>query len=137
MPNPLLHTISHVRRLPWREGLCQITLEQGIICRLAPQNHGQQDGEGVLNAEGGLAIPPFVEPHIYLDTTQTAGDLHWNDSGTLFEGIARWAERKAILTHEDVKTPPRYVIRHGQVIAETPSSPSRLYLAQPETVDFR
>ncbi|WP_074011735.1 cytosine deaminase [Candidatus Sodalis sp. SoCistrobi] len=103
MPNPLLHTISHVR-LPWREGLWQITLEQGVIRRLAPQNHGQQDGEGVLNAEGGLAILPFVEPHIHLDTTQTAGDPRWNESGTLFEGIARWAERKTTLTHEDVKT---------------------------------
>lgn len=103
MPNPLLQTISHVR-LPWPEGLWQITLEQGIIRRLVPQNHGQRDGEEVLNAEGGLAIPPFVEPHIHLDTTQTAGDPRWNESGTLFEGIARWAERKAELTHEDVKT---------------------------------
>jgi cytosine deaminase len=52
---------------------------------------------------GGLALPPFVEPHIHLDTTQTAGVPHWNQSGTLFEGIERWAERKALLTHEDVK----------------------------------
>ncbi|VTO25479.1 cytosine deaminase [Klebsiella pneumoniae] len=28
----------------------------------------------VLNARGGLAIPPFIEPHIHLDTTQTAGE---------------------------------------------------------------
>ncbi|MCD4630559.1 cytosine deaminase, partial [Proteus mirabilis] len=27
----------------------------------------------------------------------------WNQSGTLFEGIERWAERKALLTHDDVK----------------------------------
>ncbi|ESG79359.1 cytosine deaminase, partial [Salmonella enterica subsp. enterica serovar Kentucky str. ATCC 9263] len=47
--------------------------------------------------------PPFVEPHIHLDTTQTAGEPSWNQSGTLFEGIERWAERKAMLTHEDVK----------------------------------
>lgn len=102
MHHPLLQSITHVR-LPWREGLWQITLDQGKIRQLAPQNHGQQPAEGVLNAEGGLAIPPFVEPHVHLDTTQTAGDPHWNQSGTLFEGIARWAERKATLTTEDVK----------------------------------
>lgn len=41
--------------------------------------------------------------HISTDTTQTAGEPSWNQSGTLFEGIERWAERKAMLTHEDVK----------------------------------
>lgn len=50
-----------------------------------------------------MAIAPFIEPHIHLDTTQTAGEPSWNLSGTLFEGIERWAERKALLTHEDVK----------------------------------
>ncbi|MGL4821301.1 MAG: cytosine deaminase, partial [Bacilli bacterium] len=47
--------------------------------------------------------PPFVEPHVHLDTTLTAGEPRWNVSGTLFEGIERWAERKSMLTHEDVK----------------------------------
>ncbi|WP_407239250.1 hypothetical protein [Escherichia coli] len=42
-----------------------------------------------------------MEPHIHLDTTQTAGQPNWNQSGTLFEGIERWAERKALLTHDD------------------------------------
>ncbi len=56
-----------------------------------------------LDGEGGLVTAPFVEPHIHLDTTQTAGQPSWNQSGTLFEGIERWAERKAMLTHEDVK----------------------------------
>ncbi|RAN85780.1 cytosine deaminase, partial [Bacillus sp. SRB_28] len=45
-----------------------------------------------------------IEPHIHLDTTLTAGEPEWNLSGTLFEGIQRWSERKAFLTHEDVKT---------------------------------
>jgi cytosine deaminase len=63
----------------------------------------EQVSADTLDAMGGLALPPFVEPHIHLDTTQTAGVPHWNQSGTLFEGIERWAERKALLTHEDVK----------------------------------
>ncbi|WP_286262589.1 cytosine deaminase [Thalassotalea atypica] len=57
----------------------------------------------VIDANGGMATAPFIEPHIHLDTTQTAGQPAWNRSGTLFEGIDRWAERKATITHEDVK----------------------------------
>ena len=48
-----------------------------------------------LDGAGGLAVPPFIEPHIHLDTTQTAGQPEWNRSGTLFEASKRWAQRKA------------------------------------------
>ena len=30
---------------------------------------------GALTPRGRLAIPPFVEPHIHLDATLTAGEL--------------------------------------------------------------
>ena len=39
---------------------------------------------------------------MHLDTTLTAGEPRWNESGTLFEGIQIWSERKKSLTHEDV-----------------------------------
>lgn len=58
----------------------------------------------ILDGEEGIIYPPFVEPHIHLDATQTAGQPNWNQSGTLFEGIERWAERKSLLSHEDVKS---------------------------------
>jgi len=104
-----LQWINNVR-LPWREGLWQIEIQQGKIPRVAPQP--QKIAGGVsLDAEGGLAIPPFIEPHIHLDTTQTAGEPAWNQSGTLFEGIERWAERKALLTHEDVKQRARQTLK--------------------------
>ena len=90
-------------RLQGREGLWQLTIENGRFSRIEPQDTATLPLGEVLDAEGGLAIPPFVEPHIHLDTTQTAGEPSWNQSGTLFEGIERWAERKAMLTHEDVK----------------------------------
>jgi cytosine deaminase len=91
-------------RLPGREGLWQITIENGRFGAITPMVETRVYGShDVLNAHGGLALPPFVEPHIHLDTTQTAGEPAWNISGTLFEGIERWAERKATLTHEDVK----------------------------------
>ncbi len=56
-----------------------------------------------LNVEGRLVSPPFVESHIHLDSALTAGEPRWNESGTLFEGIDIWRERKASLTVEDVK----------------------------------
>ncbi|MCI1899118.1 MAG: cytosine deaminase [Enterobacter sp.] len=90
-------------RLPGREGLWQIAIEQGRFGEIIPMGEGRDESYEVLNARGGLAIPPFIEPHIHLDTTQTAGEPNWNQSGTLFEGIERWAERKALLSHEDVK----------------------------------
>lgn len=90
-------------RLSGHEGLWQLAIEQGRIAHIVPQPEGQEWCNDVLDAQGGLAQPAFVEPHIHLDTTQTAGQPAWNQSGTLFEGIERWAERKALLAHEDVK----------------------------------
>lgn len=104
-----LQWINNVR-LPWREGLWQIEIQQGKIARVAPQPQNIAGG-AALDAEGGLAITPFIEPHIHLDTTQTAGEPAWNQSGTLFEGIERWAERKALLTHEDVKQRARQTLK--------------------------
>lgn len=90
-------------RLPGREGLWQLGIENGYFQSITPMADTRHESLEVLNARGGLAIPPFIEPHIHLDTTQTAGEPNWNQSGTLFEGIERWAERKAMLTHDDVK----------------------------------
>ena len=90
-------------RLADRDGLWQIAIDKGRFGEITPMGEARDESYEVLNARGGLAIPPFIEPHIHLDTTQTAGEPNWNQSGTLFEGIERWAERKALLSHEDVK----------------------------------
>jgi len=97
-----LRAIKNVR-LPDCQGLWQIDIEKGKIRQIISQPQVDVVGDDVLDAQGGMALPPFIEPHIHLDTTQTAGEPSWNISGTLFEGIERWAERKALLTHEDVK----------------------------------
>ncbi|SMQ24583.1 cytosine deaminase [Pantoea agglomerans] len=90
-------------RLPWRDGLWQIAIADGKIARISAQPQHASPADESLDGEGGIACAPFIEPHIHLDTTQTAGEPAWNQSGTLFEGIERWAERKAMLSHEDVK----------------------------------
>ncbi|MGD8107472.1 cytosine deaminase [Pantoea sp. FN0302] len=102
MASTELQWINHLR-LPQREGLWQIEIAGGKIAAIRPQPALADRSANALDAEGGLALPPFVEPHIHLDTTQTAGEPAWNQSGTLFEGIERWAERKALLSPEDVK----------------------------------
>lgn len=89
-------------RLAGREGMWQILCQGGVIRAIEPMSTPLLAAHE-LDGEQGLVIPPFIKPHIHLDTTQTAGEPSWNLSGTLFEGIERWAERKALLTHEDVK----------------------------------
>lgn len=58
--------------------------------------------EKEVDLGGNLVLPPFVEPHIHLDTALTAGEPRWNQKGTLFEGIEIWSERKKSLNREDV-----------------------------------
>ena len=102
MRTATLELIQNVR-LNGRAGLWQIALQEGRIKTIEPMGAPRQEHQQVLDGKGGLATAPFIEPHIHLDTTQTAGQPNWNQSGTLFEGIERWAERKALLSHEDVK----------------------------------
>ncbi|NQD95303.1 cytosine deaminase [Pseudomonas sp. CrR25] len=97
-------------RLRGREGLFRIELAGERIAAIDSQPTQVVGAIGDLDAAGNLVVPPFVEPHIHLDATLTAGEPAWNMSGTLFEGIERWAERKALVTHEDTKTRARKAI---------------------------
>lgn len=56
--------------------------------------------EQVIDAAGKLMVPPFVDPHVHLDSTMTAGDPEWNETGTLFDGIRIWSDRKETLSHK-------------------------------------
>lgn len=89
----------------------QILIEDGVIRAIVDNGAELKTDAAVIDAEGGMALPPFCEPHIHLDTTQTAGEPNWNISGTLFEGIERWAERKAMLSIEDVKVRAKQTLK--------------------------
>ena len=56
----------------------------------------------VIDAEGQLLSPPFVDPHFHMDATLSLGIPRINRSGTLLEGIALWGELKPLLTHDAV-----------------------------------
>ncbi|MEO7146903.1 MAG: amidohydrolase family protein, partial [Terrimesophilobacter sp.] len=72
---------------------------------------GDAEARTVIEANGALISTPFVEPHVHLDATLTAGEPRWNESGTLWEGIACWSERKPLLTRDDVVSRAEEVLR--------------------------
>ena len=78
-----------------------IAITDGKIAAIAP--HIAQSARLELDLQGQVVSPPFVESHIHLDSALTAGEPRWNQSGTLFEGIEIWRDRKQTLTLEDVK----------------------------------
>jgi cytosine/creatinine deaminase len=79
-----------------------IAIEAGQIVAIAPQI--QATAKITLEIDRQLVSPPFVESHIHLDSAMTVGQPRWNESGTLFEGIEIWRDRKQSLSLDDVKT---------------------------------
>jgi cytosine deaminase len=79
-----------------------IAIQDGVIVEIAPQIPGS--AKIVLEIQKQLVSPPFVESHVHLDSALTIGQPSWNQSGTLFEGIEIWRDRKQTLSLDDVKT---------------------------------
>lgn len=93
-------------KLYGQEGIWNITVQEGKIVSITPATLEMDKVDSTsINVEGKLVLPPFVEPHIHLDYVLTAGTPRWNQSGTLFEGIQCWSERKLVIkeTKEDIK----------------------------------
>ncbi|MGF1570455.1 MAG: cytosine deaminase [Nodosilinea sp.] len=88
-------------RLHGTPDLVDIGLQGGTIQAMAP--HIEQLADQELAVGGKLVSPPFVESHIHLDSALTVGQPRWNQSGTLFEGIDIWRDRKQSLSLQDVK----------------------------------
>ena len=88
------------------------------------KSHMYYDNE-VIDAQGNLVIPPFVEPHIHLDATLTAGQPSYNLSGTLFEGINVWSEYKKNVPYnvqtikKNAKDAIKMMLRYGVQIIRT------------------
>mgnify|MGYP000381215398 CR=1 FL=1 len=87
-----------------------VKIESGQFVEIAPKIVAGDD-EQVIDATNKLLLPPFVDPHVHLDATQTAGDPEWNQTGTLFDGIRIWGERKKTLTEADVKARAKQAIK--------------------------
>ncbi|HJA74032.1 MAG TPA: cytosine deaminase [Candidatus Limosilactobacillus faecipullorum] len=79
-----------------------VQIEDGKFSQIET-NLTAKPGETVIDGEGKLLLPPFIDSHVHLDSTLTAGEPEWNETGTLFDGIRIWSERKKDLTKADVK----------------------------------
>ncbi|TMU28690.1 cytosine deaminase [Halomonas sp. ATBC28] len=90
-------------RLRQRPELYRLEIENGTFTSITVQDAPQTASEGQIDAGAKLVCAPFIEPHIHLDAALTAGEPSWNQSGTLFEGIERWGERKPMLTEADIR----------------------------------
>jgi cytosine deaminase len=87
-----------------QDGLFSITYNNGIFEAIEKQASLIQTVDvDTIDAQQQLVMAPLVDPHIHLDAVLTAGEPEWNMSGTLFEGIERWGQRKATITFEDTK----------------------------------
>lgn len=90
-------------RLRQRPELYRLDIENGIFTAITAQDAPQTASTEQIDAGAKLICAPFIEPHIHLDAALTAGEPNWNQSGTLFEGIERWGERKPMLTEADIR----------------------------------
>ena len=87
-------------RLPDGRAGMDIACEGGRILAVEPGI--EAEAGRVIEADGKLVAPPFIDPHFHMDATLSLGLPRLNESGTLLEGIALWGELKPILTHEAV-----------------------------------
>jgi cytosine deaminase len=86
-----------------------LAVDAGRVSAIGPDLAPPPDAE-VIDLEGRLVTPPLVEPHIHLDAVLTVGQPRENATGSLFEGIAVWAERVKTLTTDDVLARAREVL---------------------------
>ena len=56
----------------------------------------------VIDADGDLVAPPFVDPHFHLDAVLSYGLPRVNASGTLLEGISLWGELRDMATVDEM-----------------------------------
>jgi cytosine deaminase len=96
-------------RLLGRDALVDLVAERGRWTRIGPDL--RVDAARELDCAGNLVTQPFVDCHLHLDASLTAGRPRWNESGTLIEGIHVWGELKPSLTEDDVVSRAREIVR--------------------------
>jgi len=79
----------------------EMVVEDGKITQIGAE---LPQCEEEIDLGGKLVLPPYVDPHLHLDYVYTGrNDGGKIESGTLFEGIARWHDIKKNQTKEDAK----------------------------------
>jgi cytosine/creatinine deaminase len=98
-------------RLAGQDEVTDLVIDDGLITAIGPAADRTQTAAQVIDLGGRLVTPPLVEPHIHLDAVLTVGQPRPNVSGSLFEGIAVWADRVASLSYDDVQSRVRQILR--------------------------
>ena len=75
-----------------------VAVQDGLIKEVSPSLVAE--ARQIIDAQGQLLSPPFVDAHFHMDATLSYGLPRVNQSGTLLEGIALWGELKPLLTQE-------------------------------------
>jgi cytosine deaminase len=90
-----------IRHATLPDGRTEIDLlvQDGRIAAVGPRLPAPE-GVEVVDAQGFLLSPPFVDAHFHMDATLSYGLPRVNRSGTLLEGIALWGELKPLLTQD-------------------------------------
>ena len=87
-------------RLPDGAAGLDIACRDGRIVTIEPKIAAES--AEVIDADGRLVAPPFVDAHFHLDATLSLGRPRMNVSGTLLEGIRLWGELKPLQTVEEI-----------------------------------
>ena len=103
----MIDLILRNARMAGQDSITNIGISEGVIVAADDTTAATQ----AIDLGGRLVTPPLVEPHIHLDAVLTVGQPRPNESGSLFEGIAIWAERVGQLSYEDVQNRVRQVLR--------------------------
>lgn len=91
-------------RLKGKREKVEILVDNGVIVEINAKISDEDEKiDEVIDLEGNLVVPPYVDPHLHLDYVFTASMGEQNGSGTLFEGIQRWSESKGNTGIEEMK----------------------------------
>src|SRR4029079_7857361 len=83
-----------------RQGTWEIHIENAKFGSIVTSQADSENRDGgssdadLFDAGGRLVVEPFVDAHVHLDYANTVGRPRPNASGTLFEALEIWAERK-------------------------------------------
>src|SRR6266704_1391912 len=107
MVSQMIDLLLRNARVAGHDALTDLGVDRGRIVAVDADTTAAE----TVDLGGSLVTPPLVEPHIHLDAVLTVGQPRPNVSGSLFEGIAVWAERAADLTQADVRSRVRQILR--------------------------
>lgn len=112
-----MHMVIRGARLEDRDEPHDIGIHDGRVAAIAP--HLDDAGEVELDADGRIASPAFVDPHIHLDKVEVAPTLPANRSGTLGEAIELLHQSKRASSVAQVAERAGQVIRRAVIAGTT------------------